>query len=260
MSLRRRLTEVSWAFGRTDHKRRLLWVDGANSAVMAYMELQRDPLAIPVHCDLGSSVHEDSHRFIDDLEEWYGVEIIRIKSNKYDNIDEVFEARSYLSGIAGAPCTGEMKFVPRLDFQMPSDTHLWGYTADSTDVKRFELMLSNYPDLAQQAPLILHGLTKADCHQLLADCGVRRPYVYEIGYPNGNCLGCVKATSPNYWAMTRLYFPEVFARRAAQSRKWGVRLTRIKGVRIFIDEIPLDWPTTMRGQKMEGCGFHCASK
>jgi len=244
------------------HKRNLLWVDGVNSAVMAHLILMDFPEATPVHCDLGTSVHEDSHRFINDLEQWYGKEIVRIRSPHYETIDDVFEARRYLSGTDGAPCTGEMKFVPRMDFELPSDMHFWGYTADKSDAKRFEGMLQDYPLLKQRSPLIEMGLKKRDTHAMLKQHGIKRPWVYEIGMPNGNCLGCVKATSPNYWALTRKYFPEVFARRAEQSRRFGkdgVRLTRIKGKRIFIDEIPDDWPTDIKGG-FGGCGFHCNSE
>ena len=238
--------------------RDILWVDGVNSVVMAWLVLQQKPDALPAHCDLGASVHEDSRRFIDDAEEWFGKEILRLKSPKYETIDDVFEARKYLSGVNGAPCTGEMKFAPRMDFQLPSDTHYWGYTADNLDAKRFERMLADYPELNQRSPLIDIGMTKVETHGFLSSHGVRRPYVYDIGMPNGNCLCCVKATSPNYWALMRKYFPLVFARRAEQSRRFGARLTRIKDVRIFIDEIPLDWPTTIKSSdEFAGCGFHC---
>lgn len=237
--------------------RKLLWVDGVNSAVMAKMVLVDNPDAIPIHCDLGDSVHPDSHRFINDLENWYGKKIIRIKSVEHDNIDSVFEARKYHSGVNGAPCTGIMKFVPRLNYQIPSDIHYWGYTADKRDAARYVRMQENYPELNQESPLIGWGMTKAYTHDFLRQCGIKRPCVYDIGYPNGNCLGCVKASSPNYWAVTRKYFPDVFARRADQSRRFGSRLTRIKGERIFIDEIPADWPTTMRGQSVPACGFVC---
>ena len=240
--------------------RTIAWVDGVNSAVMAKFALLDDPEVIVAHCDLGASVHEDSHRFINDLEQWYEKPILRLKSEKYDTIDDVFEDRRYLSGVNGAPCTGEMKFVPRMNYQLPSDTHLWGYTADKTDKKRFDNMVENYPLLKQRSPLIEKGLTKADTHALLAMFDIKRPYVYDIGFPNGNCLGCVKATSPNYWALVRHYFPEVFARRAEQSRRLGVRLTRIAGKRIFIDEIPADWPITMGKRGFGGCGFHCATQ
>lgn len=237
----------------------LLWVDGVNSAVMAYLVLQQNPDAVIAHCDLGDSVHLDSHRFIDDLEKWYGKEIVRVRSEKYANIDEVFEHRKYLAGINGAPCTGEMKFAPRMNFERPWDTHYWGYTADTRDAKRFRLMQESYPLLKQRAPLIDMGMKKRDTHAFIIEQGIRRPYVYEIGMPNGNCLCCVKASSPNYWAHQRKHFPDVFARRAAQCRKYGARLTRINGVRIYIDEIPLDWPTEIK-ENFGGCGFHCATE
>jgi len=239
--------------------RHILWIDGVNSAVMGALVLAAIPDAIPVHCDLGSSVHEDSHRFINDLERWYGKPIVRIKSEKYNSVDEVFEARKYLSGVTGAPCTGEMKFVPRMNFQLPSDIHYWGYASDWRDTKRFKTMQKSYPLLKQRAPLIDLGMRKSDTHGYLADCGIKRPIVYDLGMPNGNCLCCVKATSPNYWAHQRLHFPEVFARRAAQCRRYGVKLTRINGVRIFIDEIPDDWPTEIK-DNFGGCGFHCATE
>lgn len=247
--------------------RRLLWVDGVNSAVMAHFALQEDPFATPIHCDLGDSVHPDSHRFIDDLEQWYGKPIIRISSSKYKTIDEVFEARKYLSGINGAPCTGEMKFAPRMDYQLPSDIHSWGYTADKLDAKRFTRMQEDYPLLHQRAPLIEMGLKKKDTHEILRQHGIRRPYVYEIGMPNGNCIGCVKSSSPAYWALIRKHFPEVFQRRNEQCRRFGARLVIIgrrklpngkyENIRCFPDEIPADHPTKVRGANFGGCGFHC---
>lgn len=85
--------------------RTIAWVDGVNSAVMAHFALMDNPELIIAHCDLGDSVHADSHRFITDLEAWYGKPILRLKSTKYDTIDDVFEARRYLAGINGAPCT-----------------------------------------------------------------------------------------------------------------------------------------------------------
>lgn len=238
-----------------DIGRHLIWVDGANSAVLGKLMLSENPRAMPVHVDLGDSVDADSHRFIDDLEQWYGVAIIRIRSDEYASIDDVFEARKYHAGINGAPCTGEMKFAPRLDYQLPSDTHYWGYTADQRDAQRFANMVANYPELRQRAPLIERGVTKVACHAMLASAGIKRPRVYDLGFPNGNCIGCVKATSPNYWAAVRKHFPEVFARRADQSRRFGSRLARVNDERVFIDEIPADWPTTE--PIVASCDFLC---
>src|SRR3546814_11886251 len=93
-------------------------------------------------------------------------------------------------------------------------------------------MLADYPLLKQRSPLIEMGLTKKNTHAILKQRGVRRPWVYEIGMPNGNCIGCVKSSSPNYWALIRKWFPEVFERRNNQARRFGARpviLRREKG-------------------------------
>jgi len=217
---------------------------GAASAVMTKLALTDQPDLLVAQCDLGDSEDKDNRRFTADCEAWFGKEVLAIRSSTFASIDEVFEKRKYHSGIAGAPCTGEMKVAPRLDFQLPSDTHLWGYTADADDVRRFERMKAEYPAMKQRAPLIERGITKAGCFAILENAGIKRPRIYDLGFPNGNCIGCVKATSPDYWSLVRHHFPEVFARRADQSRRFGSRLTRINDERIFIDEIPAGWPMT----------------
>ena len=217
---------------------------GAASAVMAKLVLAEIPEAMVVQCGLGDSEDVDNARFAGDCERWFGRPITYLVSAKYTDIDDVFEKRKYHAGINGAPCTSELKVAPRLDFQFPSDLHCWGYTADADDVRRFERMKAEYPEMRQRAPLIERGVTKEGCFAILEQAGIKRPRVYDLGFPNGNCIGCVKATSPNYWALVRHHFPEVFARRADQSRRFGSRLTRINDERIFIDEIHADWPMT----------------
>lgn len=78
-----------------------------------------------------------------------------------------------------------------------------------------------------------------------------------MGFPNANCLrtGCVKASSPDYWSLYRRWFPDNFAQTAALAREIGARLTRIRGERAFIDEIPADWPTT--APIAPACDFLC---
>lgn len=239
-----------------DGARIIAWFSsGAASAVMTKLALSRNPDVMPVQCDLGDSEDTDNRRFTADCEIWFGKPVHRIGSEKYSNIDDVFEGRKYHAGVNGAPCTGALKVAPRLDFERPSDTHLWGYTADSADVARFKRMLGEYPLLKQRAPLIERGLTKEACHAMLGRAGIVRPRVYDMGFPNGNCIGCVKASSPNYWALVRREFPEVFERRAEQSRRFGSRLTRVNGERVFLDELPADWPTN--DAEAPRCDFLC---
>ena len=76
-----------------------------------------------------------------------------------------------------------------------------------------------------------------------------------MGFPNANCIGCVKSQSPTYWNLVRSTFPEVFNQRAEQSRRIGCRLVRLRGKRIFLDELK---PTDKGGKiKSWECGNFC---
>ena len=72
------------------------------------------------------------------------------------------------------------------------------------------------------------------------------------------CLGCVKATSATYWNMIRRDFPDAFNKRAGQSREYGARLVRVRGERVFLDELPIDyWPTVVENVS---CGPDCGTQ
>jgi hypothetical protein len=81
--------------------------------------------------------------------------------------------------------------------------------------------------------------------------------MYGLGFHNNNCIPCVKAQSPSYWALVRKEFPAEFNRMVELSRRLNVRLCKIKGERRFIDEIPLDQPTT--NPITPACDFLCSA-
>ena len=160
-----------------------------------------------------------------------------------------------MAGIDGAPCTVELKVAPRLAYQRPDDAHVFGYTADANDVARAKRLRANYPELRIQTPLIDRGITKAGCLAMIERAGIALPPMYALGFMSNNCLPCVKATSPSYWNLVRQQFPEQFDRMAKLSRDLDVRLCRIEDERRFIDEIPVDHPTTNPVQP--SCDFLC---
>ncbi len=163
--------------------RTICWFSsGAASAVMSKLMIKENPDVIVAQCDLGDSEDEDNRRFTKDCEAWFGKTILHIKSEKFSGIDDVFEKRKYHSGIAGAPCTGEMKVAPRLDFQLPSDFHCWGYTADADDVRRFERMKAEYPLMNQRAPLIERGITKEGCLHCWSKLGLKGRVFMILGF------------------------------------------------------------------------------
>lgn len=232
------------------------WSTGAASAVMAQLMLWRNPDAIIVRCET-SNEDPDNYRFEADVMRLLGRSVTLLKSDEYADVWDVWQKKRYMAGIKGAPCTAAMKIAPRLAFQKPTDTHVFGYTADAEDVARFERLKDNYPELTVRAPLIEQGVLKAACLALVERWGVELPRSYAMGFPNANCLqtGCVKATSPDYWSLYRFRFPDNFARTAAYAREIGARLTRINDVRMFIDDIPADWPMT--NPIVPACDFLC---
>lgn len=186
----------------------------------------------------------DNGRFMRDCEQWFSQEVRILRSRKYSSTWDVWKKRRYISGIAGAPCTRELKVLPQRQEQRADDVNIFGYTADSNDIRRAHIMRETWPDLNAEFPLIERGLTKAACLALIKQAGIDPPRVYALGFTNANCIPCCKATSPSYWALVRKHYPGQFNRMAKLSRGLGVTLARLNGERVFIDDIPLDHPVT----------------
>lgn len=200
--------------------------------------------------------HEDNRRFLNDVSEWIQYPIIEALNKDFPNasIVEIFDKRKYMGGIDGAPCTMLLKRIPRYQFELTRniDFHILGFTIDEWQrQKNF-----NNRERSNTIPLLVSSLTtKEDCFKELKKSGIKLPEIYYLGYPNANCIGCVKATSPTYWNLVRNTFPEVFQQRAEQSRRIGTKLVRVKGKRKFLDELK---PTDIGGKiKSWECGNFC---
>lgn len=225
---------------------------GAASACGIKIALKQYPDAEIVCINTGSE-HPDNERFRADCERWYGRKIQMLKSAKYKNVDAVIEQRNYLSGPAGAPCTGELKKAVRYAYQQPGDLNVFGFHVGEEE-RAERLRLNEMIDV--WTPLIDAGLTKQDCHGMIWAVGIKAPTMYEIGFKHNNCIGCVKAGGAGYWNLTRQHFPDVFARRAKQERRVNYAMTKLHGQPIFLDELP---PDAGEYQKEEdyGCGILC---
>jgi hypothetical protein len=203
--------------------------------------------------------HPDNARFLKDVEKWLGLPIHSASNSDFpsNSAVEVWEKKKYMSGLKGAPCTVWLKKEARYRFESTHkiDWHVLGFTVEEKH-RSDRFMKLERGNVIQV--LIDDELTKSDCFDILLDAGIDLPMIYYLGYPNANCIGCVKATSPTYWNHVRRMHPEVFQERAIQSRRLGVRLVRYKGKRIYLDELPED----AKGQKMKSyeCGIFCDTK
>ncbi len=236
---------------------------GAASAVAAYRTIQKykDIANIRIVNNPIKEEHEDNQRFLKDVEAWLGVKIESASNPKYPehSVMDVFKDRKFMSGIHGSPCTVELKKRARQIWENEND-YDWlvlGFTSEEEGRhKRFSLT-----ERKNILPILIDDkITKDDCYRIIQEAGVELPAVYKLGLPNANCLGCVKATSPTYWNKIRELFPDKYKALADMSRELGAKLVRVKGTRIFLDELdPKATGRPLKSMDIE-CGLFCEEK
>jgi len=212
---------------------------GDASAVATKLAIAKYPGVTVARCVVPEE-HEDNDRFAADCAVWFGQPVLELRSAEYASCEDVWTQRRYMSGVAGAACTVEMKKAVRHAFEREHapDGQVFGYTVEERD--RAERFRRANPEVRLLTPLIDAGLTKQDCHAIVDRAGITIPAMYRLGFSNANCIGCVQAQSPSYWNRVRRHFPAVFERRAVLSRELGVAL--VKGTagdreRLFLDEL-----------------------
>jgi 3'-phosphoadenosine 5'-phosphosulfate sulfotransferase (PAPS reductase)/FAD synthetase len=229
---------------------------GAASAVAAKLTLESygQTNKISIVNNPIKEEHEDNRRFLKDVESWLGHTIEFATRRKYPNksCEEVWSDRRFMSGPKGAPCTLELKKMARQEWEEVNnpDYTVLGFTSEEKKrADRFRLTERE----TLLTPLIDADLTKQDCFDLLQSAGIKLPQIYSLGFPNANCIGCVKATSPTYWNLVRKEFPEVFASREKQSSEIGAKLARYKGKRVYLKDLPED----AKGASLKSYNFEC---
>lgn len=204
--------------------------------------------------------HPDNLRFLSEVEAFVGVPIERAINPDFPtcSAEDVWRTKRYMAGVAGATCTTQLKKEARYRWERenPVDYHVLGFTADERR-RHDRFVLTERENVLPV--LIEENLTKQDCFRIVQSWGIALPASYLLGYPNANCIGCVKSASPAYWNHVRRTHPEVFQQRAALSREIGCKLiertTKGKKRRYFLDELPEEWG---KGQKL-GPAPDCSS-
>lgn len=216
---------------------------GAASAVAAKLTLDQYRGSIETvlaYCDTGSE-HPDNARFLADCERWLDHPVTILRSPDHADTWSVWESRRYIAGIAGAPCTLELKKAVRERFER-CDTDLQVFGFDATERGRSERFQRNQPEIRMACPLIDQGITKDRCFLMLQEAGIALPAMYLLGYRNNNCIGCPKGKA-GYWNKIRRDFPDVFARMAKLERDLGAKICQatINGVRrrVSLDDLPV---------------------
>lgn len=162
---------------------------GVSSFVACYLAKDIDEI-IYTHV---TNQHSDSLRFLHDCERLLGREIKILQSELYASVDDVIERTRCINTAYGAPCTKWLKKQVRKDWEKREPDHhiyVWGY--DVEERSRADAVVKTMSNYDHEFPLIEHGLTKAECHGIADKLGLKRPAMYDMGYKNNNCIGCVK--------------------------------------------------------------------
>lgn len=237
---------------------------GAASAVAAKLTIEQysDTHDIRILNNFILEEDQDNRRFLKDVSEWLCHPIEQVSSRKFPSGSavEVWDDENFMAGPKGATCTRILKKGARQEWEEANkaEWHVFGFTSEEED--RHNMFVMTERDNVLPV-LIEANLTKHDCFEIVTAAGLTLPRSYFDGWPNANCLGCVKATSPTYWNHLRKLHPDIFAARAEQSRRIGAKLVRWKGKRIFLDELPEDaFGRPLKSMKMPECGIFCEEK
>lgn len=222
---------------------------GASSFIATFLLQDEIDEIIYIHID---DQHNDSLRYLHDCEELLGRKITILQS-EFKSVDEICLYSKFVKSAYGAKCTETLKKKVRIRWeyeQLDDDiTYVWGF--DCNERHRADRLLESMPKFKHRFPLIEQSLLKEDVHGMCAEMGLIRPIMYDLGYSNNNCIGCIKGGMA-YWNKIRIDFPEVFAKRAKMERVIGHSCLRD----VFLDELD---PESGRGTPIitEDCGIMC---
>lgn len=176
-----------------------------------------------------NTAHPDNERFILECEQWYGKKIHKISSEKYNDQFDVIEKIKYINGPTGAPCTLHLKKNVRykIENSIDFDGQIFGFEFEKKEINRAIRFSQQYPQAKPLYPLIDRKMTKSECAELLLKNGIKLPKMYELGFHNNNCIGCVKG-GKGYWNHVRKKFPEQFNRMAELEIKIGASCIKEK--------------------------------
>lgn len=208
----------------------------AVAAMLAIREFGHENVRV-IRQDTGSE-HPDNERFMADFIRWTNHPVEVTKSKNFENVDDVIDKTGWIAGAGGARCTGELKKIPAQDcinWGKGQEIEILGYTIE--EKQRVTNWIKNNKERKIDPILIRRGLTKGDCKGVLWKAGIKLPIMYELGYNNNNCIGCVKGGA-GYWNKIRNDFPEVFNRRAKQERDKGATMLKVQKEA----DTKTDWP------------------
>lgn len=230
---------------------KVVWLSaGVSSFIAGY--LVKETVDEWIYIDIADQ-HPDSLRFIKDCEKAIGKQVTILRSDEYNTVEEVVRKYRYINSPHGAPCTGMLKKKVRKQWENDhlgeTLTYVWGM--DLNEQNRADRLIKSQPEYKHEFPLIDRCISKQEAHAILDRLGIKRPVMYDLGFLNNNCVGCVKG-GMWYWNMIRKHFPDVFEKRAKMERDIGASC--LNGM--YLDELPIN-AGRKNDEISQDCGVMC---
>lgn len=236
---------------------------GITSAVackLALMQYPEDDIKI-FYFEIASA-HPDNPRFIADCEKWFNHKIEIVKQDKYQDQFDVIKKVRFINSPHGAACTSKLKKAhrERIEKNYPGARQVFGFEFEQKEINRAVRFKQQHPHTNPLYPLIDSQLTKNQCADILLKNGIALPPMYEMGYSNNNCIGCVKG-GQGYWNKIRVDFPERFLQMASLEQEIGrsclkQEMPNGKSGPLFLNDLD---PEAGRDEKivLPNCGTFC---
>lgn len=224
---------------------------GVSSAVATKLALNKygDVKIIYTHIE---DQHPDTMRFIKDCEEWFGVPV-EITQSELKSVENAVRKTRFINSPHGAACTRLLKIRVRQIWEMDKSdlTYVWGY--DMTEKRRADrVRYESMPEFNHIFPLMENNIDKRAAHGMLKASGIKRPAMYDLGFPNNNCIGCLKASGGGYWRKIKQEFPSVYENRCKLERMVNHTINK----EYFLDEMPEHYGRDMK-IIVPDCGLFC---
>lgn len=178
--------------------------------------------------------HPDTYRFKRDCEKWYGKQIEVISFSDYSRFDDIkciqdiWLKHVSLNTATGAVCSTILKRIVREEWEKENKYRyqVFGFEFDAKEFRRALGLRLNHSYVKPIYPLLMFGVGKKDCIDIIIKNNIEPPAMYRYGFGNNNCFktGCVQG-GIGYWQKMKCDFPDKFDAMAEIEHK----LTDIKG-------------------------------
>lgn len=168
----------------------------------------------------------DTYRFLNDCEKWYGLKIEKITRNDYKNIQQVWRKFKGLNFAHGAICSSELKRDLRKKWQETNKYKYQIFGFDIDEPKRAKAFTLNHSEAKPFYPLLMLGYSKKMCIDIVEKANINIPRAYKLGFHNNNCLRtmCIQG-GIGYWQKVEREMPDKFNTMAEMEHE----LTDVKG-------------------------------